>query len=521
MPWCSCCSKMAPKSQGAEGNLRNKVALKPGHSLMDWVRLGHSGVDLTGVGGVLLDVTPEQLAAHSKKNDAWIAIRGRVYNVTHYMDFHPGGDAELMRGIGKDGTSLFTQVHPWVNFESLLQKCLVGRLVQSNRSTGALPVLNKKTTTFIGKLFTKRGADQCDPQEKSVSMDWYQQLGTVTLQFFTLGDFPQTRVMLFTSHKDLTVHIKLGSLLHVTHLLLEDSVKWPCKVRTNCDTGMVEIYFTKATPHMWHKLGSPVEDDGQKRDVGQEPYDPMEVVSVSSVTHNTKLILLRHKHRIMDTIPIGYSVPVLATIDGAEVIRSYTPMAAALDEQFLPPDWSEDCLCLMVKQCSNGLMSRYLCDLKPEDVVNVGPAVGLLQLSVMDATTRLCLLAAGSGLTPMVNLILWALSTGKKKRFQKVSLLFFNLTSRDILWQDQLDRLATTDTRFCVTHVLTAADSEWSGQTGLLNLDMLQAVVPSFTEQKKHDTFVCICGPDQFRESSVRFLGEMGYPEEFYFVFQG
>jgi hypothetical protein len=45
---------------------------------MDWVKLGHSGVDLTGVGGVLQDVTPEQLAAHSKKNDAWIAIRGKV-----------------------------------------------------------------------------------------------------------------------------------------------------------------------------------------------------------------------------------------------------------------------------------------------------------------------------------------------------------------------------------------------------------------------------------------------------------
>jgi cytochrome b involved in lipid metabolism len=26
------------------------------------------------------------------------------------MDFHPGGDAELMRGVGQDGTSLFNQV---------------------------------------------------------------------------------------------------------------------------------------------------------------------------------------------------------------------------------------------------------------------------------------------------------------------------------------------------------------------------------------------------------------------------
>jgi hypothetical protein len=123
--------------------------------------------------------------------------------------------------------------------------------------------------------------------------------------------------MLVASHKDLIVNIKLGSLLHVTHLLLEDSVMWPCKVRTNYDTGVVEIHLTKATPSMWHRLGDPEEDDGQKKEVQQvQPYDSMEVVSVSRVTYNTKLILLRHKHRIMDTIPIGYSVPVLANIDG-------------------------------------------------------------------------------------------------------------------------------------------------------------------------------------------------------------
>jgi hypothetical protein len=55
---------------------------------------------------------------------------------------------------------LYVQIHPWVNFESLLQKCLVGQLVRSNRSTGPLPALSK-TTTFIGKLFPRRGAGHC------------------------------------------------------------------------------------------------------------------------------------------------------------------------------------------------------------------------------------------------------------------------------------------------------------------------------------------------------------------------
>lgn len=107
---------------------------------------------------------------------------------------------------------------------------------------------------------------------------------------------------------------------------------------------------------------------------------------------------------------------VSCVIAGVEVVRSYTPLAAALDDKFVPPGWTEDCLCLMVKEYSDGLMSRYLCALKQEDTVSVGSASGLLHLPVTGGVTRLCLLAAGSGFTPMVNIILWALGAGKKKR---------------------------------------------------------------------------------------------------------
>lgn len=74
-----------------QGNPRNKCALKPGHSLIDWIRLGSSGCDLTGTKGIIKPVSLAELQLHCKKDDAWLAIRGKVYNVTHYMDFHPGG----------------------------------------------------------------------------------------------------------------------------------------------------------------------------------------------------------------------------------------------------------------------------------------------------------------------------------------------------------------------------------------------------------------------------------------------
>lgn len=37
-------------------------------------------------------------------------VLGRVYNVTPYLEFHPGGIPEIMRGVGRDGTDLFDEV---------------------------------------------------------------------------------------------------------------------------------------------------------------------------------------------------------------------------------------------------------------------------------------------------------------------------------------------------------------------------------------------------------------------------
>ncbi|KAJ1913751.1 hypothetical protein H4219_005074 [Mycoemilia scoparia] len=108
---------------------RNKIALQPGHSPMDWARLKDSGKDLKGV-TEFREYTLEEIAKHNKPDDCWVAIQGFVYNVTAYLDFHPGGRKQLMRAAGKDGTEMFKKMHSWVNAPHILDKCCIGMLAK-------------------------------------------------------------------------------------------------------------------------------------------------------------------------------------------------------------------------------------------------------------------------------------------------------------------------------------------------------------------------------------------------------
>jgi cytochrome-b5 reductase len=47
---------------------------------------------------------------------------GSVYNITQYLDYHPGGVDEIMKGAGIDATALFQEIHSWVNKNNLLGK---------------------------------------------------------------------------------------------------------------------------------------------------------------------------------------------------------------------------------------------------------------------------------------------------------------------------------------------------------------------------------------------------------------
>lgn len=69
-----------------------------------------------------------EVAKHNKINDAWIVIRGKVYDITNWIPKHPGGMV-IMKGVGKDATELFERAHPNLTLpRKILKKYLIGKL---------------------------------------------------------------------------------------------------------------------------------------------------------------------------------------------------------------------------------------------------------------------------------------------------------------------------------------------------------------------------------------------------------
>ncbi len=71
--------------------------------------------------------TLADVAKHNKSTDCWQIIDGKVYNVTSYIPYHPGGPEKVIRECGKDSTKIFDLQHnPQV--KSLLPPYFVGDL---------------------------------------------------------------------------------------------------------------------------------------------------------------------------------------------------------------------------------------------------------------------------------------------------------------------------------------------------------------------------------------------------------
>ncbi|GMM51562.1 Cyb5 protein [Starmerella bacillaris] len=67
-----------------------------------------------------------EISKHNTVDDLWMAINGKVYDVTSFVDQHPGGDEVLLEYAGRDATTAFEDVGHSENAQEMLADLYVG-----------------------------------------------------------------------------------------------------------------------------------------------------------------------------------------------------------------------------------------------------------------------------------------------------------------------------------------------------------------------------------------------------------
>ncbi|KAJ8679441.1 hypothetical protein QAD02_015228 [Eretmocerus hayati] len=486
----------APVGGSATGNPRNKTALAPGHSLMDWIRLGSSGVDLTGVGGQLLTVTPAELAKHNKESDAWISIRGMVFNITRYLSFHPGGIPELMKGAGKDATKLFDDVHAWVNYQSILQKCIVGRLERCVN-------IDLLLQTEVPKPKPKNSPTG---ENSMVKLNWRQTSNTVTLIYSSRADNPFGECqMRRLTQSEIGLQMCLDKTKDtVTHnIKLAADVDWPPTWHKSIELPEVQIVFKKKERGTWKSYGTS-KTTQEKTDRAKRAYNKYEVLENTPLCKTVHRLVLRSQD-FMQLIPPGRHVDAKMNVMETEVSRPYTPVPCWLhpSDKGTSAATGDDCLCLMVKRYENGALSTALTSLQPGQSVSLSNALGNFCVDDYTSCDKIQMLAGGTGLTVMLPIMKAALAWRSPPI---MNLINFNKNEENMFYTDQLDRVSSERT-LRVTQVLSEPGSSWCGKSGRVSPELLKDVV----DEPSPRACAFICGPPAFNRIAAEYLRSLGW----------
>jgi len=79
-------------------------------------------------------ITHEQLVDHSTKDNLWVLVHGKVYNVSKFLDEHPGGDEVILAEAKQDATEAFEDVGHSDEARALLPGMFVGDFEKGSNS---------------------------------------------------------------------------------------------------------------------------------------------------------------------------------------------------------------------------------------------------------------------------------------------------------------------------------------------------------------------------------------------------
>jgi ferredoxin-NADP reductase len=186
----------------------------------------------------------------------------------------------------------------------------------------------------------------------------------------------------------------------------------------------------------------------------------------------------------------------LTAEDGYQAARSYSIASPPEDKH----------LCLTIEELTDGEVSPYLVEaLRKGDQVELrGPIGGYFRWDV-GMGGPLLLLAGGSGIVPLMAMIRHKAAHGSRIQTR---LLYSSRSFEDVIYREELQRLASADEALEVIHTLTRSQpADWTGYHRRVDLPLLREVVWPAEERP----LAYVCGPTPFVEAVATDLITLGH----------
>jgi ferredoxin-NADP reductase len=221
------------------------------------------------------------------------------------------------------------------------------------------------------------------------------------------------------------------------------------------------------------------------------------LVQTEQQTHDTRTLRFQVPSERRFCAKPGQFLTFQWTVDGQRMPRSYTISSSPVHENYVE---------ITPKRMENGRVSVFLNELaKPGLVVEASGPYGQFYF---DETLhkRIVLIAAGSGITPMISMLSYI---DDLKLANRVTLLYCVRTRADIIFQDELVRLGRSLPHFRYEVCLSRPDPTWKGRSGRLSEEFVAEHVIGLDSP----TFF-LCGPKGFMNSAHQILTTLGVNED-------
>jgi cytochrome-b5 reductase len=420
-----------------------------------------------------------------------------VFDVSQYIEDHPGGADVLIEAAGSDATEVFDNAGHSEEALEIMREMCVGVLEGYQKPA---PKRSIQVPRAVGPVAKPRPAFTSQAAKALTAATWVVATLCSAVYYSRHHGIPGLPKFLPATDRRPHMGMTTGGFpagflaaSAVTALLAAAAANQVSKL------AQIPSGFGRYPPRKPSAKPRRTATTPTPPFLNPQTYQSLPLIRKETLSRNVlRLVFALPTASTRLGLPTGQHVAIRALIDGAPVVRSYTPVSGDADRGVLE---------LVVRCYADGLLtSRHLAGLRAGvDRVEFRGPRGAMRYR-RGWAGKIGMVAGGTGITPMYQVVRAICEDPLDET--EVSLVYANREEGDILLRGEMEALAERyQEKLRLWYLLDVAPEGWGYGVGYVTGEVLRERMP----QAGGDGKFMLCGPPGMVNAAKGMLVEMGF----------